>query len=59
MVIETQPQAYLVGSGIGSLAGAVFLIRDAHFAGENIHILEELPLTGGPSTDAETRFTGV
>ncbi len=40
-------RAYLVGAGIGSLAAAVFLIRDGHLAGENIHILEELPLAGG------------
>jgi oleate hydratase len=39
--------AYLVGSGIASLSAAVFLIRDAQFAGENIHILEESPLSGG------------
>ena len=41
------PQAYLVGAGIASLAAAVFLIRDGHFDGRNIHVLEELPVPGG------------
>jgi oleate hydratase len=40
-------RAYLVGGGIASLAAAVFLIRDADFPGERVHILEELPLPGG------------
>lgn len=40
-------KAYLVGAGIGSLAAAAFLIRDAGLPAENITILEELPLSGG------------
>lgn len=39
--------AYIIGSGLAGLAAAVFLIRDAQMAGENIHILEELPTAGG------------
>ncbi len=39
--------AYLVGAGLASLAAASFLIRDGRMKGENIHILEELPLAGG------------
>ncbi|KHD43379.1 oleate hydratase [Streptococcus hongkongensis] len=39
--------AYIVGSGLAGLAAAVFLIRDGHMSGEKIHILEELPLSGG------------
>lgn len=39
--------AYLVGSGLASLAAAVFLIRDGQMKGERIHILEELALPGG------------
>ncbi|MFJ3233609.1 oleate hydratase [Streptomyces sp. NPDC086787] len=42
-----QSRAYLVGGGIASLAAAAFLIRDGGFPGENIRILEELPLAGG------------
>lgn len=39
--------AYLIGSGLASLAAAAFLIRDGQMKGENIHILEELPIAGG------------
>ena len=39
--------AYLVGAGLGSLAAACFLIRDGQMKGENIHILEELSISGG------------
>jgi len=42
-----QKSAYLVGSGLASLAAAVFLIRDGQMKGEKIHIFEELPLPGG------------
>jgi len=44
---EHGKRAFLVGGGIASLAAAAFLIRDADFPGENIHILEELPVPGG------------
>ena len=40
-------KAYLVGGGIASLASAVYLIRDGHFPGKHIYILEELQLAGG------------
>jgi len=39
--------AYLIGSGIASLASAAYLIRDGHLPGHNIHILEELDRDGG------------
>ena len=39
--------AYLVGSGLASLAAACFLVRDGRMKGERIHILEELELPGG------------
>ena len=39
--------AYLVGSGLASLAAACFLVRDGQMKGEHIHILEELALPGG------------
>ncbi|MCW2276006.1 oleate hydratase [Rhodoblastus acidophilus] len=39
--------AWFVGSGLAALAGAAFLIRDAHMAGDKITILEELDLPGG------------
>ena len=39
--------AYLVGAGLASLSAAIFLIRDGHVPGKNIHIYEELNITGG------------
>lgn len=39
--------AYLVGSGLASLAAACFLVRDGQMKGERIHILEELKIPGG------------
>ncbi len=38
---------YLVGGGLASLAGAVYLIRDCNFPGKNIHILEGMHILGG------------
>jgi len=45
--MSTKPKAYLVGGGIGSLAAAAFMIRDGEVPGENISILEALPVLGG------------
>lgn len=42
-----EKSAYIVGTGLAGLAAAVFLIRDGQMQGENIHLLEELPLAGG------------
>ena len=40
-------KVYLVGSGIASLASAIYLIKDAGVQGENIHILEQDDIPGG------------
>jgi oleate hydratase len=40
-------QAYFVGGGLASLAGAAYLIRDCGFEGNNIHIIEGLTILGG------------
>ncbi len=40
-------QAYLVGTGIASLAAGCFLIRDAHMDGSKITFLEKLDVPGG------------
>lgn len=40
-------RAHLLGGGIGSLAAAAFLIRDAGMAGHDISILEAAPRMGG------------
>jgi myosin-crossreactive antigen len=37
----------LIGSGIGNLASAAYLIKDGNFSGENITINEEESLPGG------------
>ncbi len=52
-------RAYLVGSGIASLASAVYLIKDAGLLGGNIHILEQDDIPGGAldgAGDAENGF---
>ncbi|MDQ1293777.1 MAG: oleate hydratase [Actinomycetota bacterium] len=38
---------WIVGGGIAGMAAAAFAVRDAGLPGERVHILEELPLTGG------------
>jgi oleate hydratase len=46
-VDPSKTKVYLVGSGIASLASAVYLIKDAKVPGDNIHIMEQDSLTGG------------
>ncbi|MBD9668696.1 oleate hydratase [Variovorax sp. VRV01] len=50
-------KAYFVGGGIGSLAGAAFMIRDAGVAGAQITIIERSAIAGG-SLDAAPHATG-
>ncbi len=50
--------AWFVGSGLASLAGAAFLIRDGHMAGDKITILEELKLPGGALDGIKERGKG-
>jgi oleate hydratase len=40
-------KAYFVGSGIGSLAAAAFMIRDGKVPGKNISIYEAMNVLGG------------
>lgn len=40
--------AYLIGSGLASLAAACFLVRDGQMPGKNIHILEAMDIVGVP-----------
>ena len=42
-----EKSAYLVGSGLASLAAACFLVRDGQMKGDNIHILEAMDIAGG------------
>ena len=51
-------KAFLIGGGIGSLAAAAFMIRDADMAAENIVILESSPLLGGSLDAAGTPAGG-
>jgi oleate hydratase len=53
-------KAYFVGGGIGSLAGAAFLIRDGGMPGGQISILESGPSMGGSldgAGDAERGYS--
>ena len=49
---------YMIGSGIGALAAAVYLIRDAKVPGKNIQILEALDTDGGSLDGAGDARTG-
>ncbi len=49
---------YLIGSGIASLASAVYLEKDAGVPGKNIHILEKDPVLGGALDGAGTPEKG-
>ncbi|WP_188279499.1 oleate hydratase [Streptomyces sp. CBMA29] len=51
-------KAYLVGSGIASLAAAAFLIREGGFTGSDIVILEEQDREGGSLDAAGTPESG-
>lgn len=51
-------QVYFVGGGIASLAGAAYLVRDANFKGENIHILEGMDILGGSNDGIGTPEKG-
>ncbi len=51
-------QVYFTGGGLASLAGAAYLIRDCDFKGENIHILESMPILGGSNDGIGTSEKG-
>ena len=51
-------EVYFVGGGLGSLAGAAYLIRDAGFDGKRIHILEGMPVLGGSNDGSGTPAEG-
>ncbi len=50
--------AYLIGSGLASLAAAAFLVRDGQMEGKRIHILEKDSLAGGACDGYEYDNTG-
>ena len=49
-----EKSAYLIGTGIASLAAGCFLVRDAHMDGSWITFLEQLDVPGG-SMDGRIR----
>ena len=51
-------RAWFIGSGLASLAGAAFLIRDAHMSGERITILEQQQVAGGALDGAKVPEKG-
>lgn len=55
---DTNKQVYFIGGGLASLAGAAYLIRDCEFKGENIHILESMPILGGSNDGIGTPAKG-
>lgn len=57
-VDNDERQAYFVGGGLASLAGAAYLIRDCNFKGENIHIIEGLHILGGSNDGAGDATNG-
>ena len=40
-------RAYIIGTGLAGLSAAFFLVRDGQMKGENIHLLEKLPISKG------------
>jgi oleate hydratase len=57
-VENKERQAYFVGGGLASLAGAAYLIRDCKFKGENIHIIEGMHILGGSNDGAGDATNG-
>ncbi|SFC87282.1 oleate hydratase [Flexibacter flexilis DSM 6793] len=51
-------KAYFIGGGLASLAGAVYLLEEGGFKGENIHIIEALPILGGSNDGSGKKQDG-
>lgn len=51
-------RAWFIGSGLASLAGAAFLIRDAQMSGERVTILEQQQVPGGALDGAKVPEKG-
>lgn len=50
--IDLNRDVYFIGGGLASLAGAAYLVRDCHMPGEQIHIIEGMPILGGSNDGA-------
>ena len=60
MTYNDTRRAWIIGGGIGGLAAAAFMIRDGGMRGDNITVLEALPVPGGSldgGGDAERGYT--
>lgn len=55
---HTNHRAYIVGGGIAGLASAVYLIREAGIAGQNITIFDRGNVNGGAMDGAGSRENG-
>ena len=55
---EGERQAYLIGGGLATMAAAAYLLQDGGFHGENIHIIEGLPILGGSNDGAGNMQNG-
>ena len=58
MKTNTTRQAYFIGGGLASLAGALDLIEDGKIPGKNIHIIERLPILGGSNDGSGSKENG-
>lgn len=56
--LDTDRDVYFIGGGLGSLAGAAYLIRDCRMSGDRIHIIEALPILGGSNDGAGDDHSG-
>lgn len=54
----TEGRAYFVGGGLGSLAGAAYLVRDCRMPGKQITVFEGLPVLGGSNDGLGTPEKG-
>lgn len=53
-----EKSAYLIGSGLASLAAAFYLVRDGQMKGEKVHILEKDAIPGGACDGFEFKGVG-
>lgn len=53
-----ETKVYLIGSGMATLASAVYLVKDAGVQGKNIHILEKAKIAGGALDGAGNKEDG-
>lgn len=52
MEMDEERQAYFIGGGLASMAGAAYLVRDCGMKGKNIHIIEGTNTLGGSNDGA-------